>query len=914
MKYTVTYQSLFYTIPILIVLITLFNNSEIYAADVEQLRCEHRENPLGIDVPRPKFSWIIRSNQRADMQSAYQVLVASDPVLLAKNGGDLWNSGMVLSDKSINVEYEGSPLRSFTQYYWKVRIWDKNRNSSHWSRPATWAMGVLNSSEWTAKWIGSEKEYPTLILRRDINVKYGLRRAIVAVSGLGQYEMTLNGNKVSDDVLAPGWTRYDKSVLYDMYDITSYLKSGDNAIGFFLGNGMYNVKGGRYAKFQGSFGPQKVIAQLCLEYKDGSAETIITDENWSVFPGPVTFSCVYGGEDYDANLYQQGWNQPGFRATNWTPAMVMNGPGGILKGSSCSAPPVRLYDTFEPVKVIHIRPGVTIYDFGQNAAQIPQITVCGTSRSSIKILPSEILRKDNSIDQTSIGGVISCTYKLNGKGKETWHPRFFYVGYRYLQVECIPSTEGGSMPVVESLESRVIHTSSKSAGEFETSNDLINRIFSMIRWAQRSNMVSIMTDCPHREKLGWLEQTYLNGFALRYNYDLTVFFNKLMNDMVDSQLDNGMVPDIAPEYPVFHNDFRDSPEWGSAIIQVPWHQYQFSGDMNLIGKYYNNMVQYLSYLESKAENHILSYGLGDWRQLEQTPKAVTATLMFYHDALILSKIANVLGKNSDMIRYQKLAEDIRDTFNRKFFNPLQHQYATGSQTSNSMSLVIGSVPEEQRKMVFDDLVGQVQANGFKTGEIGFPYLLRALAQGSRNDLIYNLITRTDKPGYGFQLNYGATSLPEDWDYQPSSSQNHFMLGHIIEWFYHDLAGIQCDPNAVGFKKIVIKPAPVGNLKWVRANYVSPYGRIVSNWKRDGKKFAISIDIPANTTATVYLPAQNITSITEGGQPVSKIKNIRFLFMTDGLAAFAIGSGSYEFAISLSNEYETSYKLHTTLCY
>lgn len=884
--------------------------SSAYSAGLENLRCEYRDNPLGIDVEQPRLSWVIgessrKTAARSQKQTAYQVLVASSEALLEKDKGDLWDSGKVASDQSVHVQYRGVPLKSQQQCFWKVRAWiaaeaagsGRSAKPSGWSQNAAWTMGLLTPQDWQAKWIGAgETSCPTLMLRRDFTVKRGLRRAVVAVCGLGHYELSLNGKKVSEDVLAPGWTKYDRTCLYDMYDVTGCLRPGRNAAGLLLGNGMYNVQGGggRYTKFTGSFGPQKVIAQLRLEFDDGTCETLLTDEQWRVHSGPVTFTCVYGGEDYDARLSQGGWDLPGYHDAAWKPATATKGPGGTLKGLSCAAPAIRCFDTLKPVRVAPVRPGVTLYDLGQNAAQMPRITARGPAGSAIKISPAEIVRKDNTIDQTSIGGNIFCKYTLGGSGTETWSPRFFYCGFRYLQVECMAASQGGAPPVVESVEGRVVHTSSAPIGEFLTSNDLINRIFTMIRWAQRSNMVSVMTDCPHREKLGWLEQTHLNGPALRYNYDLDAFFNKLMNDMADSQLDSGLVPDIAPEFTVFGDGFRDSPEWGSAFVQVAWHQYLFSGDMELLRRHYAGMARYVGYLQSKAASHILSYGLGDWRELEGTPNAVTATAVFYDDVLILSRAAALLGKPDDAVRYATLAADIRAAFNGRFFNPANNQYAGGSQTAGAMPLDLGMVPEDRRQAVLGKLVAHLQASGLKAGEIGFPYLLRALARNGRSDVIFAMINETNKPGYGFQLNYGATSLPEDWDYQPGASQNHFMLGHITEWFYHDLAGIQCDPDAVGFKKIVIRPAPAGDLTWVKAHYDSLYGRIASSWKREGGRLTMDIVVPVNTTATIHVPAEDAATVTESGGPAAESAGVRFLRMEGGAAVYEVGSGSYQF--------------------
>ncbi|MEI8376361.1 MAG: glycoside hydrolase family 78 protein [Planctomycetota bacterium] len=870
------------------------------ATNPTNLRCEYLANPLGIDSQKPRLSWLMEAavqmaDVRGQKQAAYQVMVASTPALLAKDQGDLWDSDQVASDQSIQVEYAGKPLGSWMVCHWKVRAWDKDGKASDWSKPALWTMGLLKPEDWQAKWIGAGiKERESLMLRRDFAVKNGLRRAVVAVCGLGHYELTLNGQKISDDVLTPGWTKYNKTCLYDMYDVTGSLRPGRNAAGLFLGNGMYNVKGGRYTKFIGSFGPQKLIAQLRLEFEDGTTETLLTDEQWRTHSGPITFTNVFGGEDYDARLRQPGWDQPGFSDAKWESAVVTQGPGGVLRGLSCAAPPIRYFDTLKPVKITAVKPGVTLYDLGQNAAQMPRITVSGPPGSFIKMSPAEIVRKNNSIDQTSVGGNISCGYWLDGSGQETWSPRFFYCGYRYLQIECVAATQGGALPVIESVEGRVVHTSSTPIGEFSTSNKLINRIYAMIRWAQRSNMVSVMTDCPHREKLGWLEQTHLNGPALRYNYDLNAFFNKLMNDMADSQLENGLIPDIAPEFTVFDSGFRDSPEWGSAFPQVAWHQYQFAGDLELLRRHYDSMARYVTYLERKARNHILAYGLGDWRQLENTPHAVTATTIYYDDVRILAKMAALLGKTADAARYDKLAADIRAAFNKTLFNPANRQYAHGSQTANAMPLDLGLVPEEHRQAVFENLVKHLQTRGLKAGEIGFPYLLRALAKNGRSDAIFAMINQTNKPGYGFQLNYGATSLPEDWDYQPGASQNHFMLGHITEWFYHDLAGIQRDPDTVGFKSIVIKPVPVGDLTWVKAHYDSLYGRIESNWKLDADRLTMEVTIPVNTTATIYVPTKDAAGVTESGKPAEKAEGVKFLRMETGAAVYEVGSGCYCF--------------------
>jgi hypothetical protein len=870
-----------------------------------QLRCEYRENPLGVDVPQPRLSWVLLSAQRGEVQTAFQLLAASSLENLARNQGDLWDSGQVKSAQTVNVAYAGQPLPSARQVFWKVRAWDKAGQPSPWSAPASWTMGLLNETDWQAKWIGAAGSQPTLLLRREFAVKPGLRRAVVFVCGLGYYEMTLNGGKVTDDLLTPGWSKYNKTCLYDTYDVTKSLREGRDAIGLFLGHGMYNVQRvlGRYTKFTGSFGPQKAIAQLRLEFQDGSTEIVATDDQWHAAPGPITFTSAYGGEDYDARLVQPGWDQPGFEAANWMPALATNGPGGVLKGLSCAAPPIRGFDIFKPVKTTELKPGVTVYDFGQNAAQMPKITVHGPAGSSVKIWPSELLRSDGAVDQNSMGKPAWCLYTLTGHGKETWSPRFFYSGYRYLQIECGASPAGGALPALDSLESVAVHSSSPPVGEFTTSNVLFNRIYALIRWAQRSNMASVLTDCPHREKLGWLEQAHLNGPALRYNFDLSALFAKIMNDMADSQRPNGMVPTTAPEYTVFSGDFLDSPEWGSALPLVAWQQYEFTGDTGLLRRYYDNMARWTAYLGSKAQNQIVSYGLSDWYDIgpgnpgvsKLTPKGVTATAFYYQDTLVLADSARLLGFTDDYVKYNSQAEQIRAAFNAKYYNPATHQYATGSQCANALALVMGLAAEPERAAILDNVVNDVRKNGLTAGDVGYRYLLRALADGGRSDVIYAMNNQSDKPGYGLQLARGATSLTEAWDANPGSSQNHFMLGQLNEWFFHDLAGIQSDPRAPGFAKIIIKPALPGDLTFVKAAYNSVHGEIRSEWKREGRRVTLNAAIPANTTATIFVPSAAAETVTESGRPAAGAPGVTFLRLEAGAAVYEVGSGAYQFA-------------------
>ncbi len=837
------------------------------------LRCEFEERPLGIDETNPRLSWKLQSPKRGERQTAFQILAASSPQELGADEGDLWDSGKVDSTESFHVSYAGKPLASLQQVFWKVRVWDAAGRVSAWSSPGNFTMGMLRPSDWKAVWVQSpETNHQTLLLRREFKVRPGLKRAVAVVCGLGQYELSFNGRKSGDAVLAPGWTKYDKTCLYDTHDVTRLLREGPNVIGIELGNGMYRVLGGRYTKFKGSFGPLKAIAQLRIEYLDGTSETIITDEQWRVREGAITFSCVYGGEDFDARLEPLGWNQSGFDDSSWLPAQRAEGPGGELRGAMVSAPPIKAFESFTPISANVISNHITVYDLGQNASIMPRITIRGPAGAVVRIIPAELVRTNGAVDRGSVSQNRPgwWQYTLRGDRQETWFPKFFYHGARYLQVERMPGKEGGELPVVDSIEGVVVHSDSDPIGEFECSNELFNRIRRLVRWAQRSNMASVLTDCPHRERLGWLEQYHLNGPSIRYEFDLNRMFAKGMNDMEDCQTANGCVPNIAPEYTIFgngpddfSNPFRNSPEWGSAFILVPWQQYQFTGDADLLRRYYEPMKRYAAYLASVATKDILSFGLGDWYDLgpklpgfsQLTPKELTATAFYFLVHQTLADAALVIGKPKEAQRFQADADRIRASFNRAFFNAETRSYSTDSQCANALPLVMNLVDSSHRDAVFESLISDIRkrTNAVTAGDVGYRYVLRALADAGRSDVIFDMIQQTNRPGYGYQLRKGATSLTESWDARRGSSQNHFMLGQIVEWFYCDLAGIAPDPKAPGFRNVLIRPQPVGDLTWVRARYNSIAGPIRSEWNRSGKQFRLKVSIPPNCTGSIFMP-------------------------------------------------------------
>lgn len=876
----------------------------------ESLTTEYRTNPLAIGSVHPRLSWMVSSGQRGQRQTAYQILVASRRSILARNRGDLWNSGKVDSARTIQIFYRGKPLESREVCYWKVRVWGREGRPSPWSAPARWAMGLLKASDWKGQWIGSDRPASqTLaapVLHYEFNFRGPVRRAVVYVSGLGQFELYLNGQKVGRDVLEPGWTNYRKSCLYVAYDVTATLRHGTNALGVILGNGMYNVvAGGRYVKFTGSFGRPKVILQLEITYADGSTQRVVTNRDWVLVPSPTMFNSIYGGEDYDARRLVRGWDMPGLNQTGLKHAAVLAAPTGRLIPQNI--PPIRVMHVYKPRRVTEPEPGVYVYDLGQNFSGWPEITVRGPRGATVTIIPGELLNSHGLVSQRTSGRPNFFRYTLRGGAPETWHPRFSYYGFRYFEIKGATRNpkSAARLPLLLAVSGEFVHSSARNTGDFSCSNPLFNRIHAIIRKAIESNMQSIMTDCPHREKLGWLEEDDFMGPSIMFNFSVAALFRKMVRDMREAQLADGLVPDTAPEYVVFKDGFRDSPEWGSSYLVVAWYLYRWYGNDRVLRDNYDGFKRYVDYLTSRSHGHILSYGLGDWYDLgprppgfaQLTPKAVTATCTYYYDLTLLRRVAVLLDHPEDAKKYAALAGAVRSAFNRKFFHRTTDTYATGSQTSNAMPLALGMAPPSSRSALLRNLVRNVRSHGNKmtTGEIGHRYLLQTLAKADRSDVVYDIDSQTSCPGYGCIIRRGATTLTEAWDAAPPYSQNHFMLGQLDEWFYRDLAGIQQAPGSVGFDQIVIKPQPVGNITWCRASYRSIRGDIATRWSYKEGVFHLYVRLPANTSATVYVPSHDAASVSEGSHRAASSRCVHFLRMDGGYAVFRVESGMYNFA-------------------
>ncbi|HLW10784.1 MAG TPA: glycoside hydrolase family 78 protein [Fermentimonas sp.] len=842
------------------------------------------------------FGWQILSDKNDIHQTAYQIELYSE----LSPDKKIWDSGKVISNQSQGVKPEFDKLvKPGIKYQWRVRVWDNNDNVSNWSEMcyfryppkniennANWIgairrensniptgrtyHGLSISSEAGKKW---QETHPlskrSIYLRREFNNDKKVKDAIIYISGLGHYELTLNGEKLGESQFDPMWSDYDKTIYYNSFDVTNLLED-NNAIGVLLGNGFYNQQGGRYVKMQVSFGPPTLFFKMNITYEDGTIKEIVSDKSWKYSLSPIVFNDMYGGEDYDARLEQKGWDNYNFDDSHWMPVVVQEAPKGKLTPQTTY--PIKSMEKF-PAESVKRVSNSYVYDMGQNLSGFPNIKVKGNKGDKIRLILGENIYEDGSVNQSQSGSPYYFEYILKGGEEEIWQPRFSFYGYRYIQVDgakppkdseiSVNINDERDIPEILNIESLFVYNSNPQTSTFNCSNEIFNNTHRLIVNAMKSNMQAVFTDCPHREKLGWLEQVHLNGPGLFYNFDLTTFAPKIMQDIRDSQLPNGLVPDIAPEYVIFEGGFRDSPEWGSTSVILPFMYYQFYGDNSLIIEYYDVMKRYVDYLTSTADNHIVSHGLGDWCDYREdkpygvshnTPVPLSATTHYYMVVDYLLQAAEITGNEEDIIHYTKLRSNVKDAFNKKFFDVDNMYYGTGSQASNAMPLFAGLVDSQNREAVLNNLVKNIEERGFRlsTGDVGNRYLFQTLADNGLNEIMYKMHNHEEVPGYGFQLQFGATTLTELWDPRAGASWNHFMMGQIEEWFFKSLAGIRSEENS-GFKEIIIAPKPVGDLKFVEASYETLYGKIMVDWKKQDGVFTLNVSVPVNCTAKIYMP-------------------------------------------------------------
>lgn len=879
-----------------------------------QLRCEYRRSPLGIDQIYPRLSWKLKAEGKNRKQKAYQILVSSSEENIRRNKGDLWNSGMVVSDQSINIKYQGKNLESRMICWWKVRIWDDENKVSDYSLPARWEMGLLDNEDWKANWISIPNEAikkpqglpkdvgcPCPFLRKSFFLSKFVHRARIYVTSLGLYELYLNGNRVSDEKFTPGWTNYYKRIEYQTYDVTTMLKQGNNAIGAILGDGWYAGNIAHVGQYQYGSYPLWLFLQLEVEYKDGSREFFISDESWKASTGPILFSDLLMGELYDARKEPKDWSDPDFDDASWISVKAVSKPNfPIGKLVAQVGPPIRETEELAPVEIIQYKPGIYIFDMGQNMVGRVSLKVSGPSGTKITLRFGEMLNDDGSLYTENLRTARQTDiYILRGEGIEVYEPRFTFHGFRYVEVVGYPG-----QPTLETITGKVINSDMPQTGFFECSSSMINQLQSNIVWSQRGNFLSVPTDCPQRnERMGWTGDAQIFARTACFNARTVEFFHKWMRDVSDAQLSSGAFTDVAPQVKGMG---AGNAAWGDAGVIIPWTMYLCYRDKQIIEEHYDAMVCWIEYLKANSKNLLRpDKGFGDWLNVDdETPKDVLGTAYFAYVTHLLSKMAAILGKYKDAKKYNSLFENIRRAFVKAYVSS-DGSIRGNTQTCYVLALQMELLPDNLRPLAAKKLVKKIEEKDghLSTGFVGVSYLLPVLSNFGYTDVAYSLLTQDTYPSWGYSIKNGATTMWERWDSytvnggfgnEGMNSFNHYSLGSVGEWMYRYISGIEIDPENPGYKHIIIQPHIGGGLTWANGIYDSLYGRVVSNWKIEDDGLYLKVEIPPNTTATAYLPKGKEGIILEGGKPIEKTDGAILLKEDDEKFVLEFGSGQYCF--------------------
>ncbi|MEI6071649.1 MAG: glycoside hydrolase family 78 protein [Verrucomicrobiae bacterium] len=891
---------------------------------MEYLRCESLVNPIGLDINKPRLGWVINSDRRGERQTAYQILVASTPELLAKDQGDLWDSGKVDSDQQNQVEYAGKPLESRLRCHWKVRIWDKDGKASEWSAPALWTMGLLpgenaraDQSLWQAQWIGveqhlepkpedrslNEPKYLAIprYLRKEFTVGSAIRRATAYATALGIYELRINGKKVGDHLLAPEWTDYRKRVQYQTCDVTAMLHPGDNVIGGILANGWYSGLWLDWPCGMRFWGDEPLLlVRLEIELADGQKIAVVSDVSWQgTFDGPIRFAGILEGETYDARKEMPGWDAPGFDAAGrWQAVKTVENPGaGKLVWQRNE--PIRPLREIPPVAITEPQPGVYVFDFGQNMAGWCRFKFKGAAGDSVELQHGEILEQGR-IDSKRLRVACKCKhhdsqldrYTLKSDGEQIFEPRFTYHGFRYVELTGLKEK-----PTLESLIAINFNTDCPEVGEFACSNPLVNRLFQNIRWSQRSNYMGVPTDCPQRnERYGYTGDAQFFMRTAPYNMDIAGFFNKWLADVCqDSQYPGGAFADWAP----YLRDRPDNPPpnigWADAGIICPYEIYRVYGDTRIIREHYAPMKRYLDWLSRNSKDGLFTgpVGHGDWlcEKGGGALKEVIGTAYCAFDFRLMSEMAAVIGEKEDAAAFQEQAGKYAEAFAKAYIDA-EGRIKESSQTGYALAFTMDLVPEALRAKMTERFADDIKRCDWHldTGFIGTPRLLPGLHLAGRDDLAYRLLLAETSPSWLAMVKSGQTTMTEAW--WGGSSLNHYAFGSVGEYLFGMVGGIQTD--APGYKRIRIQPVIQEGLTWAKTSYISINGKIATEWKADEGKLQLNVTIPPNTTATVYVPAGENALVTEGGQPADKAEGVKFLRWKSGASVYEVGSGNYEF--------------------
>ena len=888
---------------------------------VKHLTCEFMIDPLGIDAAKPQLGWQLASNEPGAGQSAYQILVAENSEVLAGGDGDLWNTGKVSSDNSVSVAYGGRPLRSGERCYWKVRIWDQHGIPTRWSAVSVWEMGLLDVSDWRAQWIGAAAHEsadsfdtpPAPYCRTTFEIDKPLKSARAYICGLGYYELFLNGAKVGDQVLAPAQTDYSrrhlshllypvrdsgmKRVLYNTHDITSLLHSGRNAVGVILGNGWYNQRARRVEGWMW-YGQPRLILQIRLNFSDGTSALVLSTPQWKINTGPILQDAIFTGETYDARKEVPEWCRPDFDDSAWSPAHTVAAPTGTLMAQM--APHDRVVDDLTATELTHPvrgiegaifdpRPGVYGFDFGRNFAGWVRLKVRQPRGTKIRV---------DYIEDSGLRYGQSDTYIAKGVGEEVYEPRFTWHGFRYIEVQgCV------TPPVAKAITGRSAHTDVKDAGDFECSNPLLNQLYANYRRTEHAALHgAVPMDCPHRERLGYGADGHLSAQSAIYCFDMPRLYSKWAGDLAGAQGPrSGFVPHTAP-----FEGGGGGPAWGAACVLIPWYVYLYYGDRRVLHQHYETMKRWVAFLESctNAAGIITheepgGWCLGDWATPSPIaiPPELVNTCYLAHLCDLMARIAAIIRRPEDISAYRGYFAKAKRAVNKAFFNHANGYYSIGRQGADVFPLAFGLVPPAAKHRVFDHLVTHLERRTrghFDTGILATPLMLDVLTGHGRADLALTLMSQTTFPSYGWQIARGATTLWENWN--GMGSHIHPMFGSVCRWFFRDLAGIQPDWRAPGFRTVMIKPQPVKRLAWVRAEHAGPYGIIKSSWRWHGRQLVLDIVIPPASSGRMMLPGAAHQIVRCNGRTLSSrvegIRGIKREVAETGSLALHAAAGSY----------------------
>lgn len=876
---------------------------------VEALSCEYKINPLGIDIKKPRLSWKIQSDKRGTMQKAYQIQVATNSDFTET----LWDTGMIQSEESIHIEYAGPGLTSRTRYFYRVKVWDNFDRESNWSETSWWEMGLLSSEEWKAEWITPNSKgidplsEAAFLLRKEFSLKSGISSARIYGTGVGLYELFLNGERVSDELLAPGWTSYHKRLQYQKYDVTEQLQDGLNAMGIILADGWYkgnlvrennrNIYGDRRAAF----------FQIYVTYNDGTEEVIVTDTTWKASTGPILFSEIYHGETYDARLEEECWSKPHFKDVDWTDTIIQEIP--ITQLVAQENVPTRVTEVLNPIDSFVTPAGDTVIDMGQNMVGRIRFKVIAPEGTHIVLKHAEVLDKDGNIYFGNLKfAKQKVEYITKGDGIETFAPHFTFQGFRYVKIEGYPGQENG-IPL-ENFEGEVIHSDMESAGEFECSNPLVNRLQQNIVWGQRGNFLDVPTDCPQRsERLGWTADAQVFIQTALFNYQGGSFFTKWLRDLKADQLPDGNVPFVIPNV----EGGVGSAAWGDAATIIPWTVYQTYGDKRLLAEQFDSMKAWVEYIRRQGKNEFLwntGFHFGDWLALDAkensfvgaTPKDFIATVFYAYSTRILRDAAEVLGKSDEVQEYSDLLNRIIEQFNHEFVSP-SGRLVSPTQTAHVIALMFDMVEGKAKERTANELNELILQNDYhlNTGFVGTPYICFALSKGGYHETAVKLLMKEDYPSWLYQIKKGATTVWEHWDSikqdgsfwsDQMNSFNHYAYGSIGNWMYKVVAGLDMDAASPAYKRIKIEPKFAGiSFTHAKASFESMYGKIRSSWHLTQEEVEMEVEIPVNTTADILLPNARLSDVLEGGKHLISSDIHSYMESAEGVL-LTVGSGSY----------------------